>query len=529
MRRLLVVLAAVAACKGEGEGSLSPNDPGDDPLDPTGTVPTEPPTVTDPPDPTTPVPSECEIDPNLSVVSITPSEGLITTLLQVEVELSVPATAAMQCTSVSDPSEVFFVEELADSASHTLRLSGLIPGTEYACSVAPICPAQSGRATSFSFTTDDPPGDMRRLSVVENPTLGMQASWTLAPFTLSAFGGDTWIVVWGPDGTVRWWYPAPDGVGMWIEALWYPLQGEFVWGGGMDEQGRIRRISMWDGETYAWAPANWQNTEFHHDGKQIADGRLLTLEIRENERGGENWDGFGIRLHDPVTGTIDFDYDSQVLVDGQYLPPGDGGFGGSDPWHANWVDYIETPTGPEVYVSLCFSWQILALDGTTGDLLWQLGRGLGWTVLDETGADIGEDALPQCQHGLEVVDGKILVYDNGQDRSKSSASEWEIDPVNLVATRLWYWTESGWQEDYIGDIDYLPNDRILVTEATQMGDSEIVEVDRLTGEVASRLKMDNGGSTYRAQQYLGCEMFSSAKECDTLAARYAVVAPLLAP
>ncbi len=240
--------------------------------------------------------------------------------MDVAVELSAPASVGVQCTAVLDPTEIFFGEGVEPLTSHSVRLSGLIPGKEYACSAAPICPTLAGPATAFTYTTGAPPADLRRLTVDVDPVLGMQGAWTVAPFTLNAFNGDTWFVVWGPDGGVRWWWPAPEGVGMWVELLWYPLQGEFVWGGGMDEQGRIRRISMWDGETYAWAPPDWQDTEFHHDGKQIDDGRLLTLEIRENTRGNVEWDGFGIRLHDPVTGTIDFDFNSQVLADAGHLP-----------------------------------------------------------------------------------------------------------------------------------------------------------------------------------------------------------------
>jgi hypothetical protein len=315
---------------------------------------------------------------------------------------------------------------------------------------------------------------------------------------------------------------------MWFEVKYDVVAKDFVWGGGMSENGRPHVLDFWNGVTYVWAPPGWQDVEFHHDGKRLDDGRIMTLEIRDNHVGNTHWDGFGLRVHDPATGAVDFDFDSQVLVDaGQLAPPG--GFD-QDPWHANWMDWKETASGPEAFVSLCLSWQMLALDGTDGSLKWLLGRNLGWTVLDETGHDIGEDALPECQHGLEVNgDGDtFLVYDNGQDRANSTAEEWQIDATNRVATRLWTWSEPGWQEDYIGDIDYLPNDRILVTEAAQFGVAEIAEVDRATGAVASRMTWSNGGLIYRAERYDGCDLFTSAKYCDAIATRYAEVAQLLA-
>jgi hypothetical protein len=471
-------------------------------------------------------PGPCEADPSLSVISAVPNDGLISTFVEVAVSLSSPASVAVQCTSDAEPTEIFFAEDTTAATEHAVRISGLVPSTAYNCSAVAVCPSTGGPATRFVWQTGPPPADVLPLSIAVDPLFGMDGAWTLAPYTIDATGGDTWFVAWGPDGTARWWFPAPAGVGMWVELLWHPAEGEFVWGGGMDPQGRVRILAPWVGETYAFAPVGWQDIVFHHDGKRAADGRLLTLESRLNHGGGVGFTGFGVRLHDPTTGTVDFDYDSQRLVDDGVFPPPAGGFD-PDPWHANWADWEETPTGPELYVSLCFAHQILAIDGYTGSLLWQLGRGKGWTVLDAVGLPLSEDQLPQCQHGLDVVGNTFLVYDNGQDRPRSSASEWNIDPLARTAQRTWYWTEPGWKEDFLGDIDYLPNNRILVTEASQTGVSDIVEVDRATGLVASRASLAAGGFTYRAQRYDGCELFTSVAACDAIAARYSALADLL--
>lgn len=253
----------------------------------------------------------------------------------------------------------------------------------------------------------------------------------------------------------------------------------------------------------------------------------MSLEIRNNTRGGEDWDGFGIRTHDPLTGIVDFEFDSQTLVDAGLLEVPS--FFDNDPYHANWVDWGETAAGPEVYVSLCLSWQIVAIDVTTGDAAWLLGRGLGWSVIDEFGDPLPEDALPQCTHGLEITgERQLLVYDNGQARNVSSGAEWLIDPGTMTAQRLWTWTEPGWSEDYLGDIDDLGNDRVLITQASHASTNVIVEVDRLTGGIASRMTF-TGGQTYRTERYDGCDFFDSVKHCETLATRHAEVAPLLVP
>ena len=104
-----------------------------------------------------------------------------------------------------------------------------------------------------------------------------------------------------------------------------------------------------------------------------------------------------------------------------------------------------------------------------------------------------------------------------------------VVPAPSTAQRLWLWTESGWYEPYFGDVDPLPGDRALIMKATMFGPSEIVEVDRATGSVASRLTFADGGFAYRADRYDGCALFDSVRHCPALAERHAQVAPLLDP
>lgn len=514
MRQLLWVVAI-----GCGPGEPAPGK-GSSTSAPTS-VPTPPPTT---PPPTTPT-DTCAEDPALTVLSVVPTAGLVPTQLEVEVALSASAAVAVTCAADDDPDERFFAESTVAGTEHTVRLSGLVPRRSWTCAVAPTCPTQAGPAATFPWVTDLPPDDLRMLDIADDPTLGRSGSWLVAAYTLNAFGDRTWLVVWGPDGTVRWWYPLPTGVGMWVEAVVDLDTRQIVWGGGMHPEGRIRAVDLWDGETWAFAPPGWEQEEFHHDGKQLADGRMLTLEIRENAVGGASWDGFGLRVVDPTDGSVDWEFDSQVLVDAGDLPPGGVFF--TDPWHANWVDYKETPTGPMAYVSLCFLSQVLAIDATTGELAWQFGADLGWTITDAAGAPLANDWFPQCQHGLEVDGDVFLVYDNGQTRNQSMAQEWVIDGENRSAQLLWSWTEPGWSEDYIGDIDWLPaDDRVLVTEAAQFGTSVVVEVDRPTGQVASRMTLTEG-YLYRSEQYEGCDLFDSVRACAPLAQRYAEVEALL--
>jgi len=518
MRLVLVIVAAACVEPGE-EGPANPSDNPADPLPSDPTLP--PPTETDEPPP--PV-GDCGPQDGLEVLSLEAIGWHPDTMVELEVTLSSPATVAGACVADDEPDQIFFAESTDQAEVHTLRLSGLLANKSYTCAAAPTCPTQLAPAAVTTYQTSAPPSDLRQFTVVVDPVLGMTGAWTLAPYAETDFASDTWIAIWGPDGRVRWWTELPQGPGIWIEARYHTEDDTIVWGGGFDPQGRIRVLDMWDGELYAWAPDGWQDTVFHHDGKRIADGRLMTLEIRENSVGNNDWDGFGIRVHDPDTGVVDFEFNSQKLVDEGILEEGGGGFGGNDPYHANWMEWHESAAGPQVYVSLCFSEQILAIDATTGELDWLLGEGMGWTVLDAAGDVISPNALPDCQHGIEVIgDNHLLVYDNGQFQPNSAAEEWIIDPDAMTAQLIWSWTEPGWSEWYLGDIDDLGNDRVLLTEAP----GPVVEVDRATGQVASRMTFNNGGSTYRAERYDGCDFFTSVKECEDLAVRYAEVEALL--
>ncbi len=472
------------------------------------------------------LPATCETAPAVAVERFAASPGPLPTQVVLDLELSAPAAVAARCVSDLDPEEVFLVESAEPADRHALRLSGLVPDTTWTCEAVPTCPG--GPVATTTTTTGRPPPALRPLTVEVDPELGASGAWTLAPFSRTPYG-DTWLVVWGPDGTARWWSPLPEGVGRWVEARWHPEEGAIVWGGGMDPEGRVRILDLWDGERFAFAPKRWEELQFHHDGKRVADGRLMTLERRRNDAGDDTWDGFGIRVIDPATGEVHLDYDSQRAVDAGDLPP-PATSDDEDPWHANWMDLARTADGPELYVSLCFDQSLMAIDPGTGDTRWVLGPGRGWTVLDADGAPLGEDALPQCQHGVEVVgEREFLLYDNGWGRGESSAAAWRVDPDGRTATRTWTWTEPGWWQEYLGDIDDLGGGRVLITVASDWDVAELVEVDRPTGRVASRMTFADGGYTYRSDRYPGCDLFDAVRACPELAARHEALRPLFEP
>lgn len=513
----------------DDDDTTAPGDDDDDtptPTAPTDTaLPTDTSTPTDTALPTDTGGSTVPVRCTAAVTSVTAAPHFLPTMVALTVETDIDAEVAAWCTADANPDETFFVESEGAGTLHELHLMGLLPANAYTCTAVPVCEPLVGTSAETTYQAGNVPGAIERVSVTVDPAWEMSGAWTLAPFTKNMFGGTTYLVIWGPGGIPRWWMELPGGVGMWVEARFHG-DDTLAWGGGMHQQGRARTVDLWDGETWAFAPPGWANEEFHHDGKQLADGRIMTLEIRENSGGGQTWDGFGIRVVDPVTNTVDIDFDSQALVDAGALPPATSAFD-NDPWHANWADLVDGPGGEEIWVSLCFERTILVVDAATGAEKYQFGAGHGWTLLDAAGNALGPGALPQCQHGLEVDGDRVLVYDNGQDRLNSSAQEWQLDPKSRTATLLWSWSEPSWKEDYLGDIDYLPDGRVLITEATMFGDGDIVEVDMATGTVVSRMVLDQGGLTYRSDRYDGCDFFHSTSACEALATRHAEVAARL--
>jgi len=552
---LVVLCAGCSAGDKDGEATGSPDTPGptddtptnnsDGLTDPTDSAPTPTETATDTATRDTSTTATADTadtgsttdtdDSGLvgpactaEVTQVSVSSPSIDTMVELAVTLDTAAAAAAWCQSDLEPEQVFFSESTDIATDHTVRLAGLIAGHSYTCTVVPVCEDPTlavGTSAQAAWNAGRPPNAVQRLTVTQNPKIPSAGYWTVAPTTISMFGGTAYVVIWGPEGRPRWWMALPNGVGMWIEARHHLEDDKLVWGGGMDPDGRMRVVDLWDGETYAFAPQGWQQDEFHHDGKRIDDGRLMSLEIRANQLGQNSWDGFGVRVVDPATDLVEVDIDSQTLVDAGDLPPG-GGFN-QDPWHANWMEYKETKHGPRVYVSLCFDFSIVVIDATTGQLDYRFGRNEGWTLLDAQGAPLSENVLPQCQHGVEIDGDRWLIYDNGQDRSYSSAQEWTVDPDTMTATLEWSWTEPGWHEEYLGDIDWLGDDHVLLTAAPLNGSAELIEVDKVSGDVVNRMVFDGGALTYRSERYDGCRFFDSTLGCPATAERHEAIEALL--
>ncbi len=474
----------------------------------------------------TAVAEPCAPDAALTVTA-SAAEGPLPNQLELSVTTSAAATVAALCVSDVDPSDAHLVEGTTPGTTHALRFLGLLSATDYTCTVNATCPTNGQPAVEVSHRTGAPPVRFPIFDLDVDPKLGRTGHYLMAPWQERVWM-NTYVVVWGPDGKARWWWRTEDGVAVDIEALLDRGTTQIVYGGGDHPLGAPTVVDLWDGLTYRAALPQWGIDRYSHDTKRLADGRILSLQYVPNTDGRATWFGFGVRVHDQATGVIDFELDSQRFVDDGTLPPSTPN---ADPYHANWVDYLDQGSGPVLYVSLYGSQQIWALDGLTGDPLWRLGRNLGWTVLDEQGDPMPQSELPQGQHGCEVRGDELWVYDNGVQRFRSRAEKWRIDPVAMTAQRTWMWTEPGWYEPILGDIDDLGNGRAFVTKATigtVLQPTDMVEIDMATNRVAARWTTPDPLNTgYRSEIYDGCDLFANVSTCEALADRAAVLEPLL--
>jgi Arylsulfotransferase (ASST) len=483
--------------------------------DPTGTTPSE----------TSPTADLCPPDAAVTVVAAEALPGRLKNQRVIEVTTSVEAAVGIQCTSVADPTDIHLLEDAGGTTEHVFDLGGLLVDDHYDCLAAAICPRSYDDPVAFGFDVDPSPSELVPVTVEINPVLGMTGAYTM--FNLEVCGGDwDWIHLVDPEGRTRWWHAIEPAPNMGLEVR-HQGDGIITWGGGYTSVGRPRRVDVFDGEIYdsAVALADYGSTIFHHDGKELEDGRIMTLETETTNYEGSSFEGFAVRLHDPVTETVSWEYTSQTAVDAGELSAGTAV---GDVWHANWADVVVEGGVDKLYLSLCYYYQVLKIDPVSGSIEWTFGPGGDFALQDLNGNPLPDVEFSSCQHGLEVSGNRLLIYDNGWSRYESRIAEYELDTTTMTATLLWTWTD-GWYICCLGDADYLDNGRVLLEQASfgcGGNGTKVIEIDPATGQVASKIFLRPSDASYRAERLDGCELFDNAAYCPDVATRVTELAPV---
>lgn len=455
---------------------------------------------------------------SVEAVPVSPSQ------VRLAVDLSAPAPIAAACVRRDRPAEVHLVE--SDGTGPELVFVGLLAGTDYDCKVSPL--DGSGEAVGTSFRTADLPTEAATATVEGDPAAAT-GPYTVANVRPECHGIHlNYMTVFDPEGNNRLHHELPAGPNLGVEVR-SDGPNRLLWGGGeVAGVGAPTVVDLVEGDVWRLEFPGSEDVIFHHDAKRIADGRILSLEMTDDL----GWDAFQLRLSDEEGNTTWF-YDAVDGVASGWLRPG--GSGMRDPHHANWADVVDAGDGPVAYVSLCFAFQIVAIDATDGSPVWKFGHGGDFTLEDPSGEPLPSDEFPECQHGVSVDGERLLIYDNGFNRGFTRVVEFELDTDRMVATKTWDWRDEGFWEKYHGGAEWLPDDRILVVEAHHdCGEdvdrpTQVVEVDRTTDQPVHRLLLakDGGHWVYNAHRVDGCDLFANAEYCPAVAERLEELRPIL--
>ncbi len=465
-------------------------------------------------------PPTCES--TVSSLSDTAVEGL-PQARDLSVALDAAAGLRLVCTRVDRPEEQHLVEREAVALQHDLLLAGLLADTSYDCVATPLCEGGlDGASSGHLLTTDTQDEPLPELTLEGTPD-GPYLLLNHAQVCSRAMPNR--LLLYDAEGRLRWSYGGiPDGVALGL-GVDYLGAGVFLWGGGDSTEGAATLVDLRGEVVYRSAFEGSDGLRFHHEARQLSDGSLLTLAEAPNHDADTQWTGFVLHVHDPETGQLTWTWNSQQGVDAGRLEPGHG-----DAYHANWADV--DLDARRATIALCKPRQLIAVDIDTDEVAWVAGPQGDLALVDDAGAPLDEDDWPQCQHGLEILGGQVLTFDNGVDREQSRLSIFAIDTAAGTYTRTWSWTEDGFWEAALGDVDHLPDGRILAArghvpciEGNEAGYSEILAVDPARGVVDWRVRFgDEQDSVYRVERVDACDVLPNSLACPEVAARLAALA-----
>jgi hypothetical protein len=240
----------------------------------------------------------------------------------------------------------------------------------------------------------------------------------------------------------------------------------------------------------------------HHDALQLSNGNTLGLI-------GDTRDIYVEFYGEVVTVTgdaiIEVDADGQVIwewnafdhLDTERYPgtlSQQAAQGTTYSWtHANSLQLLEDES--VVLVSLRHQNQALAIERSSGDILWTVG-------IDGDFNLIGDGDWFTSQHATRLEGDEMLVVDNGNDAGKLSRVKlYDLDFDAGTAELAWSW-DLGWELLSMGEADRLDNGNLLVTAGGDREEglpAEVLEVSP-QGEVVWGLEIAGDDFVYRGER-----------------------------
>lgn len=361
------------------------------------------------------------------------------------------------------------------------QLIGLKAGTQYVIEVTLDDGTDSGGAV---VETGSLPNELPSVSVVEHG----DGFLTDGFFVTTALSATSAAIVLDADGDIVWW-ALDDRSNIQLARAERMLDGTgIVYGVSTNDPTAQERFEelielSWDHsqELVIQAP------EYHHDFVQLDDGEYayqaltsisteagttmgdLILTIDRSGEGSQIWNGFD-----------DFPFDAEYADKERERY-----------WHhANAMDVDRDAR--TLTVSMRNLNTITQLDLDTQQVLWSLGEFGDYDIT-------GERDHTHQQHQFELLDGGILIFDNGtSEMLDSRVVEYALDDVQGTAEEVWtYRTDPSLFNYALGAVDRLDDGNTLVTWSTG-GQIEQVAPD---GELLWRLNADIGAA-FGYTQYL---------------------------
>ena len=370
-----------------------------------------------------------------------------------------------------------------DDAGHArATLLGMKPETAYQVRVAEVRSGERYYSSAFEVRTGTLPAASVELALSQVD----EDRATRRFLATSLYSDRSTAVILDGDGDVVWSHTPPDlgwenafvsrvrqaRIGEWIT---YNVSGGQAHGLPEPDLTRaVVRVSL-DGsrEQVMLLP------DTHHDFFELGDGSLALLRYDRREIDGIPWIGDAVVVIAPDGS------ERQVWTAWDHFPfDADHVVGPHRAWsHANAL-FFDMREGA-YYVSLRNFDSIVKIDATSGEQLWALGGETSSFVLPGGSVDLFDN-----QHQFDLVDGGIVVFDNGSPEDLDSrAVEYALDETTGVVQRVWeHHSDPPLFCAAMGDVDRLDNGNTLITWSAAGQVEEVTPA----GEVVWRLRAQIG-------------------------------------
>lgn len=255
----------------------------------------------------------------------------------------------------------------------------------------------------------------------------------------------------------------------------------------------IRQIDMMGEELASFNAIAQGLDSYHHDVVDLPDGHFLTLSTELKEVDGYPKEGGGTETYQVVSDLIvELDGDGQLIRSTPLfglLDPLHMGVGFHDPFWA--INYLTTENVKDwshsnslIYqaeddsfiVSVRHFNRLLKFDRASGDLIWEMGPGGDFSMLDDGRWHYHQHAPKRLENG------HLLLYDNGNTRDglepgelpHTRVVEYAVDESNMSVEQVWeYRGEQPYFAQFVGDVNRLANGNTLIVDGGLLEDPSV--------------------------------------------------------